>query len=296
MQRASNSSTQPLIRVSGEIKQSKYQRYFLFSRLFTLPHQFWVSGSCGCWMIKLVAFEAQTYFRSQLVSFVGREATTRNASALRRLLNWLLKLLRSNRQITPPNIILEGQFYEAEFEKNSGTNSTNWKNVVKKRALVKLASLTSSSRRAESRGRQLFNGRSADEQISPSNLKSGPIWAVLIHSLWRLPLKLFCLARQIFQSETKIEPDLISNKPEGRVYTQDDTHDVILGAFLIPSRHSILPLSTKKMAESGVVCWSCFQRFLLRCCLLSEKWPMREKQIFFFTEYLTKWGLTTFKI
>ena len=148
MQRASNSSTQPLIRVSGEIKHSKYQRYFLFSRLFTLPHQFWVSGSCGCWMIKLVAFEVQTYFRSQLLSFVGREATTRNASALRRLLNWLLKLLRSNRQITPPNIILEGQFYEAEFEKNSGTNSTNWKNVVKKRALVKLASLTSSSRRA----------------------------------------------------------------------------------------------------------------------------------------------------
>ena len=99
-------------------------------------------------MIKLVAFEAQTYFRSSLLSFVGREATTRNASALRRLLNWLLKLLRSNRQITPPNIILEWQFYEAEFEKNSGTNSTNAKNVVKKRALVKLTSLTSSSRRA----------------------------------------------------------------------------------------------------------------------------------------------------
>ena len=51
------------------------------------------------------------------------------------------------------------------------------------------------------------------------NLRSGPIRAVLIHSLYRLPLKLKslfvspCPPECNFQSETKIEPDLRLREP-----------------------------------------------------------------------------------
>ena len=40
------------------------------------------------------------------------------------------------------------------------------------------------------------------------NLRSGPILAVLIHSLQRLPLSFRLARRNVITSETKIEPDL----------------------------------------------------------------------------------------
>ena len=60
--------------------------------------------------------------------------------------------------------------------------------------------------------------------VNEYNLRSGPILAVLIHSLQWLPLKLVfvspCPPECYFQSETKIEPDLI-----GLEWTQQHKHE-----------------------------------------------------------------------